>query len=370
MTRAFHASPTQIQWTLTIYLIGFAVSQLIAGPLSEHYGRKKIIIGGFIIFILGNIICALASTVTLLIIFRFLTGCGGGVCAALKRAIIADNFEGSAIAKVWSTMANALVVTLIVAPLVGGYIQHFIGWRANFLIPAIYALLVLVVLIKVLPETNKTANDNKLTLNLIVSQYMLLLKNNVFIGYVLISSLAFASLIAYFQLSPFLYIDVLHLSSVTYGWLAVFIAMSYLIGGAIIKLFIDKAGAQRILILGLFMVLGGGLLMLMLGLLGFINVFVILLPAAMSIVGARLVIPNAAVGYLKVIPKTAGYASALMGTLQMLGAALISFIISKFHVQSQSLLAFMLIIIGLVSFLDYCFLIFQKTDRMKVVDVL
>lgn len=331
----FNANISYTQYTLTLYLIGFGASQLFYGPLSERYGRRKVILFGFGIFIIGNILCSIANSINTLILSRFLAGIGGGVGPALKRAIATDNFKGKELAKVWSNLSIALVITLIIAPVIGGYAQEFLGWRANFILIILYVSSIFLFLLRYLPETNKNINSSPLVFNLIINNYYTLLTYKPFIGCVTCSTLAFAGLMSYFQLSPFLIIDRLGFSSSSYGLLSFGIAGAYLIAGVLLNPLIDKLGAQNMLIVGMFIILFGGILMSV--------------PAMIFVIGARIVIPNAAAEALTPSGNLSGYASAIMGGVQIIGSSIVSFLISGLSNKNQLSLSLVFISLGLLS---------------------
>src|SRR3990167_10551355 len=149
----FLVPDSSIQLTLTMYLLGFSLSQLIYGPLSDQYGRRIVIISGITIFLIGTMICAVATNHTVLLIARLIAGIGAGACGVLNRAIASDCFKGSDLSKAWSYTTTTLVVTLIVAPILGGYVQEVFGWRSNFLLAALCVFIALFVVFKFLPET-------------------------------------------------------------------------------------------------------------------------------------------------------------------------------------------------------------------------
>ncbi len=129
----FTISSNNVQLTISYYLIGFSISQLIYGPLSDCLGRRRVLIVGLSIFTLANLACTFADDdFAVLLIFRFIAGLGAGSCGVLNRAIASDCFKGAAFSRAWSYTTTTLVITLILAPLLGGFVQEFFGWQANF----------------------------------------------------------------------------------------------------------------------------------------------------------------------------------------------------------------------------------------------
>jgi len=345
-------SGNDVQHTLTFYLLGFSVSQLIYGPLSDTYGRKKILIGGLIVFLLGNTACALTSSPLVLQGGRLIAGAGAGACGVLNRAIASDRFSGPEFARVWSYTTTTLVITLIVAPLIGGYIQEFLGWRANFMIGTLYVGGVFLVVLSALPETH-CYQRQPFKFHSILQKYQAILFARSFLIATLCYTLAFAGLIAYFQESPFLLMEVIGLTPVQYGWSTVIIAISYLIGGMLVSRLVHKTGTQLLLNVGIVILIIGGLSMLI----GFywqgMTAMTILLPAAIYVIGARIIIPNAIAEALVEFRQLSGCTSALIGSIQMLGSALISFLVASFNYETVLSLSLLLTGLGISAFIIF-----------------
>jgi len=358
ISNAFGISDTRTQLTLTLYLIGFSISQLIYGPLSDHYGRRIIILFGLSIFVFGNLICAIASSPTVLLVARLIAGAGAGVCGVLNRAIASDCFKGADFSKAWSYTTTSLVVTLCVAPVVGGYIQELMGWRGNFIIATAYVTIALAIIVKFLPETNESKISKKigeasLCTNKIIKNYYTIIINPSFISGAICYTLAFSGLIAYFQVSPLLFINHLGLSPSQYGWCSLIIALTYLAGGLIVNRFAKSLGTHYLLMSGTLLLIVGGILMMITNALHYRHIAAILLPSAIYVVGARIVIPNAIANSMQKVRHLNGSSSALLGSLQMLGASCISYWIAKFDYKTSFPLAVFLTTLGCVTLVSY-----------------
>lgn len=348
ISQALDISGPSAQRTLTFYLLGFSFSQLVYGPLSDCYGRKKILISGLLIFLLGNTVCVFTSSPSVLQLGRLVAGSGAGACGVLNRAIASDCFSGAEFARIWSYTTTTLVITLIIAPLIGGYIQAFLGWRANFMLGTFYVGIVFVVILVALPETNfHRAHSCEFRHTLKI--YFSILSCRSFIIATLCYTLAFAGLIAYFQASPFLLITVLGLSPVQYGWSTLIIAASYLVGGLLVKNWVHKIGTQNMLQLGIVILIVGGLSMLICFYLLGINLITILVPTTIYVIGARIVIPNAIAEAMVKFRTLGGSTSALIGGIQMLGSALISLLVASFSYETVLPLSLLLTGLGVIS---------------------
>ncbi|HEX4044942.1 MAG TPA: multidrug effflux MFS transporter [Gammaproteobacteria bacterium] len=355
LSQYFQTSPGYIQMTLTLYLLGFSLSQLIYGPLSDYYGRRIIMLYGLTIFIIGNLLCALAFSAPLLLLARFIVGVGAGSCGVLNRAIASDCFKGSDFSKAWSHTTTALVLTLCIAPIMGGYIQEWYGWRANFAIAFAYAMLVWAAVVKFLPETNSQTLSFTSTLwvtqfNTVVKNYYAVLTTPSFIIGTLCYTLAFAGLIAYFQVSSFLFTNQYQLRPSEYGWCSLLIACSYLTGGIIVNQFVTRLGTQCLLFIGTFLLLAGGITMMFTYMCNYSSVFSVLLPATIYTLGARIIIPNAIANSLEELRHLGGSTSAVIGFMQMSGSFLLSLWIASYSHITSFILGGFLAGIGIITF--------------------
>ncbi|MHB1947560.1 MAG: multidrug effflux MFS transporter [Gammaproteobacteria bacterium] len=361
----FGISSTSTQFTLTLYLVGFSFSQLIYGPLSDRYGRRSIILIGLGIFIIGNLGCAIASTPGLLIFARLISGVGAGACGVLNRAIASDCFKGSEFSKAWSYTTTTLVITLCAAPILGGYVQELWGWRANFILATIVVVIVFSIILKYLPETNpqkinSTIERSSVSFNKIIRDYYSIFTAPSFLNGTLCYTLAFSGLIAYFQISPLLFINHFGLSPSQYGWCSLIIAGNYLVGGFIVNKFACRMGTQSLLIIGAFLLITGGVLMWLANIYSYDSVTAVIVPAAIYVIGARIVIPNAIAGSMENVRHLNGSSSALIGFIQMLGSSLISFWIANFNNSSSLPLAIFLTALGCMSFIISLWIILPK----------
>lgn len=351
----FGISNAGTQYTLTLYLLGFSVSQLIYGPLSDYYGRRNVIITGLGIFIFGNMACALAATPGTLLAARLIAGIGAGACGVLNRAIASDCFHGAEFSKAWSYTTTTLVLTLCIAPLIGGFAEEFYGWRANFTLSTLYVVFVLLLIIKFLPETNRHHTEqqrSKLKLREVLANYYEVLTTPSFIAGTMCYTLSFAGVIAYFQLSPILFMEFLGLTPTQYGLSSIFIAGNYLLGGYIVNRYVTSVGTQVLLTIGTILLMLGGLTMLIAHAFHYHNLFAILMTSSIYILGARIIIPNAIADSMKELRHLGGSSSALIGCIQMLGSSLVSMIIASLGSPPQLMLAIAFIILGAMTLMS------------------
>jgi DHA1 family 2-module integral membrane pump EmrD-like MFS transporter len=349
MTQALASNKTIIQLTITVFMLGFSLSHLIYGPLSDRIGRRPPLLWGIGLSLLGSLLCFIAPSVTVLILGRLLQGAGVGACNSVGRSLSRDLLSGNHLAKIGSDIGMVMVFVIAAAPTLGGYIQHYIGWRANFLVLLIYTLAIWLLSWKKLPETNKHLNPSAMQLQTMLRTYWFLLRNKVFMGFTLCSTLAYAGLIAYITTAPFLLQTIVGLTPVQYGWLSFFIAIPIFFSSFINGRLVLTKGLTTMIFAGVCLMLSGGLIMLLLALFGFINTWVIMLPVSLFSMGVGLTFANAFAGAFHPFPQIAGSAGALFGCLQILGGSLASAVMALLHEHNQLPLAIMLSSTGLLA---------------------
>jgi Bcr/CflA subfamily drug resistance transporter len=358
----FNASQLLTSTTLTVYLFGFGFSQLIYGPLSDYFGRKKVLIFGLILFLFSSLGCSFSINVYMLILTRLIQGFGAGAGAVLSRAIIRDTFEGSHISRIISYMSLSWSLVPILAPLLGGYIQHYLNWRISFLVIFIYGAMTLILIQKILPNTNQEFIHTEINFKKIIKNYRDVLFNKLFFRAALCSSLSYATIIAYESAGPFLIQNNLGFSPVLYGWITLLVASAYLLGNYTNSKLVVHLGMQKLVMSGFLLFAIGSFSLFIFSLLDFLKLWAIIIPIYIVFIGLGFIFPNCATEALMPFRKIAGTAGAALGFVQMICCSFVSVIISKFSHLTQLPLA--ILFVAIASVLGYI-LILQKVDLRK-----
>ncbi|RDI42091.1 multidrug effflux MFS transporter [Aquicella lusitana] len=352
---SFHSNASAAQFSLSIYMVGFTLSQLIYGPVSDGIGRRRPLLIGLCLCLAGSIVCFLAQYIEAIIIGRFIQGLGAGATLTLSSAILRDIFEREELAKYSSYSALIGVGLLATAPLLGGYLEQYFGWRSNFLFLTVYALVAFFVFLLVVPETNTHKHPENLRISVIKINIRTLLTSPIFIGYCLCSLLVYGAILAWLTAGPIVLQTGVGLSPVAFGWSYFLTGVAFAIGALVNSKFVFRYGIQTMLRVGLLCVLASGLVMAGLKLMGYINGFVIIAPVIMLLFGASLVFPNTSAGVFQPFPRIAGIASALFYSARMLGGAVFSGILAFLPTHNQLPMALAFITSALLALLVFYF---------------
>jgi Bcr/CflA subfamily drug resistance transporter len=252
IAHALHAAESMVEYTLTIYLFGFAIGTLFWGKLSDHFGRKPCVLAGLFIFILGCIGCYFSSTIEMLMISRFIQAFGGSIGSVLGQAICRDSFHGPSLGKAYASIGSGLAIFPAIGPVIGGVIAQHFGWASIFLSLVLFAIILTLLVAKLLPETHQVANRQSVSILEISSS---LLKNKKVIGFGLIVSACNGISFSYFAEGSFYLIKILGLTPSEYGLSFIAIAAATMMGGILSKKLHNHHTAKTIMGYGLVIIL-------------------------------------------------------------------------------------------------------------------
>lgn len=219
--------------TLSLFLVGFAISPLICGPLADRFGRRAILLDGLLLFSLAAAACAFAPSFTVLLVCRMLQGLAAGACAILPFAIVRDVFEHAVARHQLSRIAAVLGIAPIIAPVLGGWVMTVSDWRMIYTVQAGTGLLLLVVAIATLEESQPVAMRRSLNPARLVESYRHVLTDRTFLGYALLYACAFAGMFSFISGAPSVLIGSLGLSTTTFALLFGLSSCGVLVGSLI-----------------------------------------------------------------------------------------------------------------------------------------
>ena len=331
LTRVFNADISRVELTLSVFLVGFAVAQLIYGPLSDRYGRRPVLLVALAIYAVASLFCLTAQSIEMLIMGRFLQSLGACCGPVLSRAILRDSFPREQVARVMASLATVMAVAPAVAPMIGGNLHALFGWQANFVLLAVFGVLVWVLTWKMLPETNRHLNLNALSPMGLLDNYLTLLRDRTFLGYSLTVSFCFGSLFSFISGSSFVLIGILKVAPQHFGFCFAVAVLGLMSGSFLSSRIGHKIGLERMVKLGTLLALASGLLMFGLSLAGIDTVFTVVGPVVGVYIAAGMILPNSSALAIAPHARIAGSASALLGFLQMSVASLAGWVVGYLH---------------------------------------
>jgi DHA1 family bicyclomycin/chloramphenicol resistance-like MFS transporter len=325
-----HTTVDYVAYSLSSFFIGICAGQLICGPLLDRFGRKKPLCVGLIIYILASIGCSLSTSVESLIAFRFLQALGGCVGMVAPNAIVRDRFPVEENAKIFSLLILILGVSPILAPTIGSYIIAGWGWQPVFVILAVVGLLILLAVIFWLPESKKPDPLFSLLPKDIIKGFYNVLKQPQFTTYAFSGATASAGLFAYLAGSPFVFMEMYHVSEQEYGWIFSAIAAGLITCSQLNNLLLKKYNSAQILTVILLLQATTGLALVIGTLAGILGLYSTIFLMFLFLSCQGFTFPNSAALAMAPFTKGAGSASAIMGAMQMACGAIASALVGVF----------------------------------------
>ncbi|HMI65680.1 MAG TPA: multidrug effflux MFS transporter [Cyclobacteriaceae bacterium] len=326
-----HTSIARVQLSLTSYLIGIAVGQLLYGPLLDRFGRKTPLYFGLAVYVLASLVCAFTNSVDALIAMRLLQALGGCAGIVAAQALIRDLFPVNEIAQAFSSITLVIAVSPMIAPTVGGYVTAAFGWHYVFIILAGLTALILIAVYFVLP-TGRTA-DTSLSLRpgAVMKNFNSVFRHPQFLVYMLTGGIATSAGFAYIAGSSEVMITILGFTEQQYGWIFAFLAFGLIGSTQLNHILLKRFTSQQLIlaalvyqtVVGLVLVVGTWYHWLSpLGLIGLMFVF---------LTGQGLTNPNATALTLAPFVRHTGSAASLNGFFRMAIGGLVTGLVSLLH---------------------------------------
>jgi DHA1 family bicyclomycin/chloramphenicol resistance-like MFS transporter len=354
IAHVLQAPTARVQLTVSSYLIGFAVGQVIYGPVSDRHGRRPVLLAAVALYLISTLVCAATPSVTPLIGARFLQGIGGSGSIVLARAIVRDLYSGVQAARELSLMGSISAFAPIVAPMIGGVLQTAFGWRASFIAMAAFAVVALVVAGRLLPETLRQRACQPISLSSVVGGYGAVLRHRGFLVYLGILTISYAGLFAWISGASVVLQGIYGLSAVAFGFTFALGAAGYMLGATVATRLVLRLGLDRTMGLGVMVLAAGGLALAAVVAAGIPGVWLV---AAMAIylAGLGLSMPQAMAGALTPFPDRAGTAASLMGLVQQTVAAVVAAIVGDYLGRSAWPVAGVVVAMGCLTLLLWAF---------------
>ncbi|ODU10208.1 MAG: Bcr/CflA family drug resistance efflux transporter [Rubrivivax sp. SCN 71-131] len=313
LTQALGASMTMAQQTLAALLLAFGLAQLAWGPVADRVGRRPVLLWGLSMYALASLACALAPSVELLVLARFVQGLGMGAAVVCARALVRDLYDPLEGARVMAWGMTGLGVLAISSPLIGGAVTALAGWRVALAVVALVGAAVLAFIFWRMPETAPLLRPDATRPGVLLANLRRIAGHRVFIAWALLTSSSYAGLFTMLASSSFVFIDVLGVSPTAYGLLLGSYSIAYIAGTFVCRRWVLRFGPIGAVQRAAMLTLAGGASMAGLTLLGVQSVWAIALPQLLFAVGHGVHQPVSQTAAVGPFPDQAGTASALAG---------------------------------------------------------
>jgi len=351
------STPNRVIASISTVMLGNAVGQLVLGPASDRFGRKPIILLTLFLFAGAALASGLSPSIEYLIFWRFIQGLaisGGRILAA---AVARDLFDREQLGKM---MADILFVTSLAAimfPIIGGQIAQYLPWQWLFWAMTLFGTLVFLLFKFFYQETIEQRNPKALWPNYLLTNWLATVQNPVFVRYVLCSSFSMAGFGAFLGTSPTVLRGAFGVSAVTYGFLYSIIAGFFLVATFIGGRFLLAIGQQRIIAIGVLIMLVGGIVLTALAIIDIRHPLAVIMPSAFFVLGLGLVFPQTNSLALQPFPQSAGTAASLMGFITNLFMAGVIIVLAAMTHTTALNLAIAILLSGFLSCVTYFFII-------------
>jgi len=316
ISRDLLASESLIQLTLTACLVGLALGQLLAGPLSDTLGRRRPLLIGVAAYVLASLLCALAPSAIILVLLRLVQGLAGAAGIVIARAIVRDMYSGVPAARYFSRLILVMGVAPILAPVLGGQVLRFSSWHGIFVILALVTGLLFLASLVWLPETLPLERRRPGGFLSTLRTFRTLGADGKFIGYAVSAGLAFGAMFAYISGSPFVLQGIYHVSPQAFSFIFGLNALGYVVASQVNGSLVSRIAPIRLLTAGLIVTAISGLALLAVILIGDLGLAAVVPPLFFLVSSIGFVVPNATALALSRHAEAAGSGSALLGVIQ------------------------------------------------------
>jgi DHA1 family bicyclomycin/chloramphenicol resistance-like MFS transporter len=326
MAAALRAGPGAMEWTVSGFLIGFSLGQLVWGPVGDRFGRRAPVALGLVIFMVGSAGCALAATPGEIVGWRVVQALGACAAVVLSRAMVRDLYEGETAARMMSTLMTAMAIAPLVGPLAGSQILALASWRAIFWTLAALGAAALAAL-ATLPETLPAERRRTEPLHAAFADYGRLLAHRRTLGFALAGAFFYAGLFAYIAGSPLAYIACHGVTPAFYAVLFALGTLGIMAANLVNARLIPRFGSLRLLRAGALAAAVSGVALAFDARAGLGGLAGLVAPLLVYVAATGLIVANSIAGAMAAFPERAGAVSALVGALHygagILGSGLV-----------------------------------------------
>ncbi len=366
VTQYFGVDQSLVQLTISIYMLGFGIAQLFAGSIADCIGRKQPFIVAMVIYLLSSLLIPFSENIYELLALRFIQGFAIAVVSVPMRAVLSDLFTGKEFYKMMNYMTLCWAIGPIIAPAIGGYLQHFFGWRASFYFLAIYAAVSLVLVVWILPETLQ--EKKSFSPKRIMNDYRTIMTHLDYLGGIVCLGVLWSVVILFSIVAPFLIQNILHYSAIEFGHMALLMGLAWFLGNITSRILINVHFKIKVKFC-LWAMLINSLVMVTIAFWQTINLMDLLIQTFIMIYLGGIIFPNYFARNISWFPKNAATANALTGAFMTIIASTSSGIGSLLKSNSQLPLTVAYVIVIVICMIVYSFTAQKETlQRAPLLD--
>lgn len=333
MTQIFETSPSLIQLTLSLFLFIIGAGQLVIGPLSDQFGRKKVFYISAACYALGSLCCAFSTHIAWLILGRVISALGACGMLVTSFALVRDLYSSEKSAKMYSFLNGAIGISPTFAPIIGGYLAVYFGWQSVFFFLGIIGLFSLLITKTYIKETHPVENRVKIDRS-VLQRYIGIVKNRQFLIYSLLAGLGEGIFFCFFSISPFIIIDLHEIPTQDFGYYFAIFGSVIALGGLSSGKLVEKIGIPKTISIGIALMAIGGISMLAWYYVNALSLAGFLIPMALACTGAMFLVGGAASVALEPFGAIAGTAAAAFGAIEFGLSSLIGTLLMLFPTTS------------------------------------
>ena len=367
INQALHISPMVAKDLIAIYLVGLMSGTFFSGLLSDTWGRRRLMLGGFILLVVVSVIPPLYPYPSVLLVSRLLQGLAIGTFGVLARSVIADLLTGAALLRTASWLATMWGIGPIIGPIIGGYLQVYIGWQACFLFFAIYGLIGAIACFLWLPETHHKHKRMGLSLKRIKNNFAILLPDKIFVSVSVLMCCLYSTLIIFNTLGPFFIEKKLGHSPIFFGHAAFCLGLVFLSGTFCCRVLVKYFDPQKILSTGMPLVLIFSLIGVVMTSFSH-NVWAILIPTAFLFFANGVLYPTCMGLTMSMFKELAGSAGGVTTLINLSVTMSSGFLVSMISAQSSKPIAYTSAAFVILGFVLYTWAVRSKRAEQVVVD--
>lgn len=321
---SFMASDQLVKLTISFYLFGGSIGQIIFGTMSDFYGRRRVLLPTLLLYVIASLMASRAGSIQELLAIRILQGSMAGAASAIAKALVTDSASGHQLKQNFSYSAIVWALGPIIAPFVGGYIDFYFNWHGTFLAFALYGTIAFILTFFFIIDTKH--KPTKPNLHSILHIYKTILTDKIFICGNICLICGCAILLLFHVFGPFIIQETLGKTSVYYGYMSFILGFAYFFGSSTNSWFLKRRPFKNLANTGLLMMVIISIVSFVISLLFETNIYLTIAPPFALFYAVGLFFPNCLALCMGRFPQTAGTASALLGCLTMCGIGVTIFI--------------------------------------------